>query len=58
MEITTSITVPDFVYFFYQKLATQVGNLTAEQAMAQALLVSAGSAAAEVIKNHRKETQA
>ena len=58
MEITTSITVPDYVYFFYRKLANQMDNATAEQVMAQALLVYAGSAAAEVIKNHTECTKA
>lgn len=49
MDITTNITVPDFVYLFYCKLAKQIGNTTPERVMADALLTYAGSAAAAVI---------
>lgn len=57
MKIITSITVEDYVYSFYNKIAEQIGNATPEQVMALALLMYAGSAAEEVIANHDKNDQ-
>ena len=42
MEITTSVTVQDYVYKFYQKAASVMGNTTAEALMSKALFLYAG----------------
>ena len=58
MEISTTVTIPDYVYFFYRKLADQAGDVTVEQVMSRALLMYAGSAAAEVIEKRNKDKKA
>lgn len=58
MEISTTVTVPDYVYLFYRKLADQVGDVTVEQVMSRALLMYAGSTAAEVIEQRNKDKKA
>lgn len=49
MEITTSITVPDYVYLFYQKVSQHLGDRNTEEIMASALLAYAGFLSEEVI---------
>lgn len=51
MEIITTISVPDYVYQFYQKVSEHIGDgRTTEDIMSSALLTYAGFLSEEVIK--------
>ena len=51
MEITTSITVPDFVYQFYQKVSEHLGDRTTEEIMASALFAYAGFVSEKIMED-------
>lgn len=52
MEITTSVTVPDYVYLFYQKAAQEMHLSKADDLMAVALLRCSQSLSEEILMNH------
>lgn len=52
MEITTSVTIPDYVYLFYQKAADELHLRKTEDIMAQVLIQCAGHLSQEILKNH------
>lgn len=56
MEITTTITVPDYVYHFYERVSKEVGDRNTEEIMASALLAYAHFIATEVIELEDKTT--
>ena len=49
MKIKTSVTIPDYVYDFYKKGATQLNRETPEELMEIALEQYAGMAAKELL---------
>ena len=49
----TTITIPDYLYQFYQKVGQQAGGIPAEQVMADALFKLAGDLSLNAI--HEKE---
>lgn len=49
MEITVNITVPDFVYQFYAKVSSELGDRTTEEIMADALFMYAGMVSQEIL---------
>lgn len=55
MKITFSITVPDYVFLFYEKAATELGISKTEDLMAEALLRYAGQLSEEILSNHNHD---
>jgi len=49
MKITVNITVPDFVYQFYAKVSSDLGDRTTEEAMSDALFIYAGMVSQEIL---------
>lgn len=49
MDVTTSITVPDYVYLFYQRVSREFGDRSTEEIMASALLAYAYHFSSEVL---------
>lgn len=52
MDITTSITVPDYVYLFYQKAAREMHLAKTEDLMAATLLRCAESLSEQILVSH------
>ena len=52
MEITTSVTIPDYVYLFYQKAAQELQLSRPEDMMEMALLRCAESLSEQILSNH------
>ena len=50
MKIATTVDVEDYVYAFYRKAATEIGNTTPEKLMSQALYIYAGMVAEDIQK--------
>ena len=55
MELTTSVTVPDYVYLFYQKAAQEMHLSKAEDLMAVALLRCSQSLSEAILTNHEPQ---
>lgn len=51
MDITVTLTIPDYVFSFYQKVAAQMPDHTVQEVMAQALYGYAGIVAEELQTN-------
>ena len=49
MEITVNVTVSDFVYEFYAKAASDLGDRTVEEIMSEALFMYAGLIAQDML---------
>lgn len=49
MKIVTNIAIPDFVYRFYMQVATDLGDRTPEDVMADALFTYAGLVAQDIL---------
>jgi len=49
MKITVSVTVPDYVYLFYQKASETLPQRTPQELMAQALTLFAGTVSEKIL---------
>lgn len=52
MKITTNITVEDYIYDFYSKVAQDMGNVSPEEIMSRALFMYAGIVAMDIEQKH------
>lgn len=57
MKIATTVDVEDYVYAFFRKAATELGNTTPEKLMSQALYMYAGMVAADILKDNGDNSQ-
>ena len=57
MKIATTVGVEDYVYAFFRKAATELGNTTPEKLMSQALYMYAGMVAAAILKDNGDNSQ-
>ena len=51
MKITVSITLPDYVYLFYQKVAEELNAQTTEEIMSNTLTICAGTLSQDILKD-------
>ena len=57
MKIATTVDVEDYVYAFFRKAATELGNTTPEKLMSQALYMYSGMVAADILKDNGDNSQ-
>ena len=56
MDVVVQLTVPDYLYQFYIKVAESITNTTPEESMARALYFYSGIVAEEMMKDIAPES--
>ena len=51
MKITVPVTIPDYVYLFYQKASEEMQLTAPQELMARILILYAGTLSEEILKN-------
>lgn len=51
MKITVSVTVPDYVYLFYEKTSEELNLCTPQELMARALTLYAGTLSNKILRD-------
>lgn len=54
MGITISVTIPDYLYDFYSKVAAEMKNVTVPELASRALKLYAGIVAEDVLSRERR----